>query len=223
MPVVFDGIDEIGMELIGGVQEWIRWIAEKSGREEIVKLSATGGRESEVLEWASLVFWKPTFMMLHRRKSGLNVVMARDNVLTVLCDERKEVVFGRALPARETGRMRSVNVENRDKDQETDEEGEKERGDFSKGVPVDGEFAFTKAVGEFCRGAVRAGCYKWNYRFNLKGQMEQRAWIKGEKMEKMRIAIVGGSQMGRMKIVRMDNSLVDVEKVERMRGEVTDG
>jgi hypothetical protein len=65
VPVVFDGIDEIGMELIGGVQEWIRWIAEKSGREEIVKLSETGERESEVLEGASLVFWKLTFMMLH--------------------------------------------------------------------------------------------------------------------------------------------------------------
>jgi hypothetical protein len=54
--------------------------------------------------------------------------------------------------------------------------------------------------------------------------MEQRAWIKGKKMEKMRIVIVGGSQMGRMRyeIVRMDNSSVDVEKVERMRGEVTD-
>jgi hypothetical protein len=59
--------------------------------------------------------------------------MARDNVLTVLCDERKEVVFGRALPAREIERMRSVNVVNRDKDQETDEEGEKERGISARG------------------------------------------------------------------------------------------
>jgi hypothetical protein len=48
VPVVFDGIDEIGMELIGGVQEWIHWISEKSGREEIASLSETGGRESEM-------------------------------------------------------------------------------------------------------------------------------------------------------------------------------
>jgi hypothetical protein len=32
VPVVFDGIDEMGMELIGWIREWIKWIAEKSGR-----------------------------------------------------------------------------------------------------------------------------------------------------------------------------------------------
>ncbi len=132
------------------------------------------GGESEVLEGALPVFWKPSFVMLHGRKNGLDVIVPRGNVLTGLSDERKEVVFGRVLPAREIERMKSVNAECREKDQEMDEEGEKERGDFSKGVSVEGEFAFTKAVGEFRRGAVRAGRYKGNYCFNLKGK-----WSRG--------------------------------------------
>ncbi len=32
-----------------------------------------------------------------------------------------------------------------------------ERGNFERGVSVEGEFAFTKAVGEFCRKAVGGG------------------------------------------------------------------
>jgi hypothetical protein len=151
VPVVFDGIDELGMELIGGVQEWIRWIAEKSEWEEIASLSETGGRESETSEDVRPVFWKPSFVFQHGRKGGLNVIAHRGNVLTVVSDERKEVFFSKACPAKEIERMRSENAEGRERDTE-DEDGERERGDFSKGVSVEGEFAFTKAVGEFCGG-----------------------------------------------------------------------
>ncbi len=61
VPVVFDGIDELEMELIGGVQEWIKRISEKSGRDEIASLSETGGKESEMTEDVRPVFWKPSF------------------------------------------------------------------------------------------------------------------------------------------------------------------
>jgi hypothetical protein len=32
VPLVREGMDVIGRELIGGVREWLRWIGEKSGR-----------------------------------------------------------------------------------------------------------------------------------------------------------------------------------------------
>ncbi len=42
-PVVFEGLDETGKILIQAVREWIKWVGEKSGREEICALSETGG------------------------------------------------------------------------------------------------------------------------------------------------------------------------------------
>jgi hypothetical protein len=29
VPVIFDGLDDIGRELLGGVREWLCWIAKK--------------------------------------------------------------------------------------------------------------------------------------------------------------------------------------------------
>jgi hypothetical protein len=79
-------------------------------------------------------------------------------------------------------------------------------------------------VGEFCRRAVKEGRYRGNYRFNLKGQMEQRAWVKEKKVETKKMVLVGGSQLGRMRdeIARMTEAGVMVEKMVRLRGQVTD-
>ncbi len=65
------------------------------------------------------------------------------------------ILFSKACPAKEIERMRSGK-------EMDDGDGEKERGDFSKGVSIEGEFAFTKAVGEFCRRAVKEGRYRGN-------------------------------------------------------------
>jgi hypothetical protein len=101
----------------------------------------------------------------------------------------------------------------------------KEREDFGKGISVEGEFAFTRALGDFCRASVKEGTYKGNYRFNLKGQMENRAMEdagKG-KMDKVSVVFVGGSQMGRLKdeIERMGEKSVVVQKMVRVQGAVT--
>jgi hypothetical protein len=42
--VVFEGLDQVGRELISGLREWIGWIAGKSGRTGIAELRNTGGR-----------------------------------------------------------------------------------------------------------------------------------------------------------------------------------
>jgi hypothetical protein len=39
VPVVFEGLDSVGRELLGGLRGWIEWIAEKTGRAEIKELA----------------------------------------------------------------------------------------------------------------------------------------------------------------------------------------
>jgi hypothetical protein len=112
VPVIFADVDEIGRELLGGVREWLRWISEKSGREEFVKLSETGGREEE--EWRGnerVMFWRPSFMLLHGRQSGMDVLLSRGNTLTLIRGDRREIVFKKVLPAKEIGRMTGTSAE----------------------------------------------------------------------------------------------------------------
>jgi hypothetical protein len=45
---------------------------------------------------------------------------------------------------------------------------QRKRDSFDGGVSIEGEFAFVRAVGEFCKKGVRAGRYRGNYNFNLK-------------------------------------------------------
>jgi hypothetical protein len=179
VPVVFEGIDDVGKELICGVQEWVKWIGKTSGRVEIGRLSETGGVEVEKSGGGNVTFWRPSFMLLHGRQGGLDSLLSRGNKLTLLKGERKETVFEKAMPARGIARLNKKGKKGTD----GDEEERRERESFEDGISVEGEFAFTQAIGEFCRGAVSGGRYKGNYRFNLKGQMEERA---REKMGKGR-------------------------------------
>ncbi len=71
----------------------------------------------------------------------------RGNTLTLIKGERRESEFERVLPAREIGKMKA---------DESNEE-KKGREDFGNGISVEGEFAFTKALGEFCRASVKEG------------------------------------------------------------------
>jgi hypothetical protein len=43
VPVVFEGLDKVGSELIGGVRGWVEWIAAKTGKGEIRELAKRGG------------------------------------------------------------------------------------------------------------------------------------------------------------------------------------
>jgi hypothetical protein len=80
----------------------------------------------------------------------------------------------------------------------------------------------------WCRGlhsreqrgiSVGAGHFKGNNRFNLKGQMEQRARVMEEKGEKVNEVFVGGSQTEMMKdeIVRMVDSGMEEDKMIRVQ------
>jgi len=98
-------------------------------------------------------------------------------------------------PARELGKLVEVKLE--EGGDMVDREKDK-RESFAKGVSVEAEYAFTKAVGEYCREAVKEGSFRGGYRMNLKEQMEARMgkiWSEGSRV---RAVMVGGSQIGRM-------------------------
>jgi hypothetical protein len=167
VPVVFEGIDDVGKELICGVQEWVRWIGRKSGRTEFEKLSETGGMEVDSEGGGSLFFWRPSFMIQHGRQGGLVTLLARGNKLTLLNGERMESRFDKAMPAKEIERMSGIAKGRVEEQEELDDEGQ-ERESFEGGVSVEGELAFTKALGDFCRRAV-GGTVQGKLPFQLEG------------------------------------------------------
>ncbi len=64
---------------------------------------------------------------------------------------------------------------------------------------MEGEFAFTKAVGAFCKEAKKAGNFLENHCFNLREQIEQRAQSEKGKNDEVKIVLAGGSQVCRLK------------------------
>ncbi len=207
-PVVFEGVDEIGKSLIFGVREWIKWIGEKTGRDEVGELGETGGRETDDSAGMTVI-WRPAFMAAHGKQSGFSVLKDRGNTLTLVRDGRVEWTPKQAGLAKEiqrltTGGKKTDDRSEKDLTAERDESGgqnEQDRRDsFAKGVSIEGEFAFVRAVSNFCKKGVRDGRYKGNYSFNVKGQMEMRELIeqRGNKSSSVSLCIVGGSQMGRL-------------------------
>jgi hypothetical protein len=238
-PVVFDGIDDVGKTLIAGVREWIKWIGDKRRRVEIGELSETGGREVEE-GGEERVIWKPTFMLAHGQKAGLGVLNNRGNTLTLIRDERVEWELKRAGIAKEIQKMVDEKVgteQNRteqgrymDVDQEkgegedNDGDGQGKRDSFDRGVSIEGEFSFVRAIGNFCRASVRAGSFKGNYKFNVKQQMEMREFVerKGKKLEDVTVVMMGGSQMGQLARELDSRQGVDVVGMVRVKGRVDD-
>jgi len=156
-PVIWEGLDDRGRELIHGLQDWIKWVSEVGGRESVGKLAWAGG-----VEWEAgnrrLETYKPVFLKLQVKQGGGNGVWRdRGNCLSFMREDRKEVRLGMVGPSRELGKMKEARLE------ETMDvvDREKERREtFDKGVSVEAEYAFTKAVEEFCKEAVKEGSFK---------------------------------------------------------------
>jgi len=139
--VVFEGLDEVSGRLISRLQDWIRWVAEAVGRESVAHLAEAGGSEVEVGEGGTDTY-RPSFNKLHAR-GGKGELKDRWNVLTFIKGGRREVNGGRAMPAREISKVM------KGKEGEADE-GKRRRESFENGVSIEGEFAFTKAVSDYC-------------------------------------------------------------------------
>jgi hypothetical protein len=85
------------------------------------------------------------------------------------------------------------------------------------------EFTFSKAVGEFLREEVRAGTFRGNYVLNLKEQLRVREWRENETVRKLRVLLVGASQMNRLgdEMRKRHEDKVEVVGCVRMEGENT--
>ncbi len=132
-------------------------------------------------------------------------------------EDRREVRLGMVGPARELGKMVEAKLE--ESGDVVDREKER-RETFDKGVSVEAEYAFTKAVGDFCREAAKEGSFKGGYRMNVKEQMEVRMgkiWSEGGKV---RAVMAGGSQIGRLgaEVEQKGKEAVEVEGWVKVRG-----
>jgi hypothetical protein len=215
--VIWEGLDARGRELIHGLQDWIKWVSEMGGRESVGKLALAGG-----LEWEEghgrLEMYKPGFLKLQVKQGGGNGEWKdRGNCLSFMREERREVRLGMVGPARELGKLVEAKLE--ESGDVVDREKDK-RETFDKGVSVEAEYAFTKAVGEFCREAVKEGSFRGGYRMNVKEQMEVRMgkiWSEGSKV---RAVMVGGSQIGRLgaEVGEKGKEAVEVEGWVKIQG-----
>jgi hypothetical protein len=178
----------------------------------VAKLGGTCGRDQEDEEGGTYI-WKPTFCL--RMKDA---VTSKDK-LTVISDERIETCVHAAVEPKELERLRS---KGRVGQMETDSVDENSLCSEKHGISVEGEFAFGKAVGEFLREEVRSGTFKGNYLLNLKEQLRLRSLRESEDMTKMRVLLVGASQMARLgeELMTMRSDL-DVVGCLRMEGENT--
>jgi hypothetical protein len=79
-----------------------------------------------------------------------------------------------------------------------DENGVKRTVCEKNGVSIEGEFVFSRAVGEFLKEEVRAGTFKGNYVLNLKEQLKVRCLRESGVDKRVKLVLVGASQMGRM-------------------------
>jgi hypothetical protein len=60
-------------------------------------------------------------------------------------------------------------------------------------VSIEGEFVFSRAVGEFLKEEVRAGTFKGNYVLNLKEQLKVRCLRESGVDKRVKLVLVGAS------------------------------
>jgi nucleotide-binding universal stress UspA family protein len=210
--VVREGVDLVGRELLSMLREWVDWVGLMSGRESVRRLSGTGGRESESGGRESTFIWKPSFQMKDGKTGTLRLVVG----------DRTETVVRAAVRTNEMAKL--MGTDNR-KLEGTVQDSEMEKMTSEKnGVSVEGELVFSRAVGEFLKEEVRAGSFKGNYMLNLKEQMKARCKRENGGDRRMRILLVGASQIGRIgaELVRSHGEKVRVTGRVRMGTEHTE-
>ncbi len=108
-PVIWEGLDERGRELIHGLQDWIKWVSD--------------------------VTYKPDFLKLQVKQGGGNGEWReRGNCLSFMREERREVRLRMVGPARELGKLVEAKLE--ESGAVVDREKDK-RETFYKGVSVE--------------------------------------------------------------------------------------
>jgi hypothetical protein len=171
VPVVREGMDQVGRELLAMVREWVEWIGVKSGRESVKRLSGTAGWGVESDGREATFIWKPSFQM---KVSEGNSEKVRGGSKLVEGD-RMESTVRAACVTKEMVKMMGGDLTGGKVGGKGGKGGEEVTNCEKNGISVEGEFVFSRAVGEFLREEVRAGTFKGNYRMNLREQMRMRS------------------------------------------------
>ena len=222
VPVVYEGLDEKGGELLAGVKNWVEWVAEEKGREFIRELALTGGSETGWRECSGMIY-RPCFasmMNKEKRKEGEDGEWSnRGNKVELIRGEKKEVMLRSLRPVKEIRKL----LESKGKFGEEEEYEQKRRSSFERGVSVEAEFAFTNAVSRYTREAVKEGSYNGIVVGNVKEQLLARARLEEKGSGKVSVLMVGGSQMGRIagEMERIGGEVVRVHNWLKVPGEWT--
>jgi hypothetical protein len=76
VPTIGAGLDELGRIMIAGIQDWIEWIAEMTGRREIKELARSGGIDKKQNQ-EGWIQYKPSFVKTDMRKDDRSRVGKR--------------------------------------------------------------------------------------------------------------------------------------------------
>jgi hypothetical protein len=89
------------------------------------------------------------------------------------------------------------------------------------GVSLEGEFVFSRAVGDFLRLEVKDGLFRGNYLLNLKEQLRMRCICENGVDKRVQVLLVGASQIRRIgaELTRMHGDRVRVVGVVKMSDE----
>jgi hypothetical protein len=135
VPVVREGVDKVGRLLLSMVGEWIDWIGVTSERESVRRLSGTGGREFDKLDEGSTFIWRPTFLM-----KVVNGTAGKVGEVRMIEGVTTETVVRAACVTSELEKLRGG---------ERAKENAKKTTCEKEGLSMEGEFVFSRAVGEF--------------------------------------------------------------------------
>ena len=172
VPVVYEGIDSMGGELLGGCKNWIEWISTQKGRESVAELAKTGGLE---YSWgrSSRIIYRPSFISMTNRGwvEGDREWRIKGNRVDYVRGDRKEVIIRHLMPSEEIGKM----MQEKGKESEEESEEAVKRKSFERGPSVESEFTFTKAVTGYSKLAIKEGSFKGRQIGNVKEQLAARA------------------------------------------------
>jgi hypothetical protein len=164
-----------------------------SERGSVRRLSGTGGRQWDQQDEGTTFIWRPSFLM----KVG-DGNAGRSGSLKMMGGETTETVVRAACVTNELERLRGGGSSVADKTVGKVREDAKRTTCEKNGVSMEGEFVFSRAVGEFLREEVRVGSFRVNYMLNLKEQIRMMCVRENGEDRRRRVLVMGASQMGRI-------------------------
>jgi hypothetical protein len=217
-PTITDELDNVGKQLVVGLIDWIEWIADKTGRKEILELAKTGGQERNK-ERKGMISYKPSFVKIDEKVRKVGAKELKRYNLELIKGERREVIEYMPSAPEEIREL----LERRGKNMREDEEERLTRICTDNGISVESEYTFSTAVGRFTQIAKDEGRFKGKVIKNVAEQLKMRARFEGVGKVKKSVLVIGASEAGRMveELERIGDDILVISMI-RIRGEVNE-